>query len=400
MGTGRYPPGTSDEVADSRTEDETLARDDGWPVADQYRVDPTEGPVEDETIVLQQDVPPEPPRKFPPDIGRGLAAALLGVLLIVILVPAGLWLASNVDDDEPAAATTDTNTFDTSIEQPPTVPAQRSVPDLVGRPLAEARQVLENADLIVRVRGVESERPPDVVLRMAPAPGTEVDVNSVVVLTVSRGVQRVAVPDVEGLTAAEAAGVLREAGLEPDTRPVPSDEPEGTVVAQSPAAEEEVAPGTEVVLDVAEARATQPPPTTTPEPATVRVPSLVGMRAAAARERLRAIGLRPTQRPVESSRPAGEVVGQSPGAGAEVREGATVTLRVSTGPATIAVPDVVGLSESAAIRDLEAAGFVVTVVDEPTLEPTEDGFVLRQSPPGGSDRRKGATVTITVARFT
>jgi beta-lactam-binding protein with PASTA domain len=396
MGTGRYPPGTSDEAADSPIEEQTLATEDDWRVAEEYRVEPTDAPVDDGgTIVLQQDVPPEPPRKFPPDLGSGLAAALLGVLLAVILVPAGIWLASNAGDE---AATADTNTFDTGIEQLPTIPAKRRVPDLVGRPLAEARQLLDNGGLQMRVRGVDSERPLDEVLRMEPAPGTKVDANAVVVLTVSRGVERVAVPDVERLAATEAADVLREAGLEPETRQVSSDEPEGTVVAQSPTAEEEVAPGTEVVLDVAEARATEPPPTTT-EAATVRVPSLVGMRAAAARERLRGFGLRLTQRPVQSSRPAGEVVRQSPGAGAELREGGIVTLRVSTGPATIAVPDVVGLSESAAIRDLESAGFVVSVVDEPTVEPTEDGFVLRQSPPGGESRRKGATVTITIARF-
>jgi serine/threonine-protein kinase len=405
MGTGRYPSGASDEAAETPTEERTLATDDEWRVTDQYRVEPPgRAPVDDgETIVLQQDVPPEPPRGFPPDLGPGVLAALLGVLLVVILVPAGLWLASNSDDDEPATA--DTNTFDTGIEEPPatappTAPAQRRVPDLVGRPLAEARQQLENEGFRVRVRRVESERPRGDVVRLAPRPGTEVDARSIVVLTVSSGVERVAVPDVEGLTASEAVDLLRAAGLAPETRLVPSDEPAGTVVAQSPAAEEEVAAGTEVVLDVAAASSTQPPTTTTPEQTTVRVPSVVGMRAAAARERLRALGLRPTQRPIESPRPAGEVVRQSPGAGADLREGGVVTLRVSTGPATIAVPDVVGLSESAAIRDLEAAGFVVSVVDEPTVEPTEDGFVLRQDPPGGASRRKGATVTITVARFT
>ena len=235
---------------------------------------------------------------------------------------------------------------------------------------------------------------------MVPEPGTEVDVRSVIALTVSSGAERVVVPDVEGLTSSEAIDLLRGVGLASETRLVPSDEPEGTVIAQSPAAEDEVAAGTEVVLDVAESDSSEPPPTTTTEPATVRVPNLVGMRAAAARDRLRALGLRPTQRPVQSSRPAGEVVRQSPGAGAEVREGGIVTLRVSTGPATVAVPDVVGLSEAAAIRDLESAGFVVSVVDEPTVEPTEDGFVLRQNPRGGASRRKGSTVTITVARFT
>ena len=135
------------------------------------------------------------------------------------------------------------------------------------------------------------------------------------------------------------------------------------------------------------------------EPTTVRVPNLVGMRAADARSRLRSLGLGSTQRPVESPRPAGEVVSQSPGAGAELREGGTVTLRVSTGPASVAVPDVVGLSEAAATRDLEAAGFVVQVVDEPTVEPAEDGTVLAQSPSAGASRREGSTVTITVARL-
>jgi beta-lactam-binding protein with PASTA domain len=404
MGTGRYPPGASDEAAHSPTEEQTLASDEDWRVAEQYRtepVEPADRPVDDGDIVIQQDVPPEPPRKFPPDIGPGLLAALLGVLLVAILVPTALWLASRDDD----TATTDTNTFDTGPETlPPTTtpsaPAQRGVPDLVGRPLAEARRLLENGNFRVRVRRVESQRPRGEVLRMAPKPATEVDVRSIVVLTVSSGAERVVVPDVEGLTASEAIDLLRGVGLASETRLVPSDEPEGTVIAQSPAAEEEVAAGTEVVLDVAEAGSTEPPPPTTTEPATVRVPNLVGMRAAAARERLRALGLRPTQRPVQSSRPAGEVVRQSPGAGAEVREGGIVTLRVSTGPATIAVPDVVGLSEAAAIRDLESAGFVVSVVDEPTVEPTEDGFVLRQNPPGGASRRKGSTVTITVARFT
>ena len=400
MGTGRYPVGTSDEAADTPVEETTLASDDDWRVAEQYRTEPLDGQPDDgDAIVLQQDVPPEPPRRFPPDVGPGVAAAALGVLLAVILVPAGIWLASNTGDDE--ASATETRTFDTGTEEPPpTVLAPRAVPDLIGRPLAEARRVLENRDLRVRVRQAESERPRGEVLLQAPEPGTDVDVSSIVVLTVSSGVERIVVPDLEGMTAAEAVAALRDAGLEPTTRRVDSDEPEGTVVSQSPSAGEEVAPQATVTLDVAKARATTPPPpTTTPEPATVRVPSLVGMRAAAARERLRALGLRPRQRPVVSSSPAGEVVGQSPSAGAELREGGAVTLRVSTGPASVAVPDVIGMTEAAAIRELEAAGFLVTVVDEPIAEPTEDGFVVGQNPPAGTDRRKGSTVTITVGRF-
>jgi eukaryotic-like serine/threonine-protein kinase len=234
------------------------------------------------------------------------------------------------------------------------------------------------------------------VVSQSPKAGAEAEPRSVVVLTVSGEGAQVTVPDVEGMSATEATTALREAALGSRKTLVPSDERDGTIIDQNPAAGEKVPKRTVIALLVAEASAT-PPPTT--QPTTIRMPNLVGMRAADARSRLRALGLRSTQRPVESPRPPGEVVSQSPSAGAELREGGTVTLRVSTGPATIAVPDVVGLDEASASRQLEAAGFVVRIVDEPTIEPTEDGVVLQQSPAAGTSTREGSTVTITVARL-
>ena len=74
-------------------------------------------------------------------------------------------------------------------------------------------------------------------------------------------------------------------------------------------------------------------------------------------------------------------------------------LSISTGPAQLSVPDVVGLDEESARRELEAAGFEVQVVDEPTEVVEEDGIVLDQDPAGGSSRPKGSVVTITVSRF-
>jgi beta-lactam-binding protein with PASTA domain len=398
MGTGRYPDGAADDAADASAEETTLA-DGEWPVAEQYRVEPSEKPVEDGTVVIEQQVRPDDPapfRRFPPDLGPGLLAALLAVLLLLLLIPAGLWLAGRSDDDPQASAGTET--LPTTTTEPPatTTPAATTVPDVTGRTVTQARELLEDAKLRSRVRRVDSDRPPNEVVTQNPEAGTEGKPGSIVVLTVTGAPARILVPDIEGTPAGEATATLLDAGLKVRTRLVPSDAPEGTVLGQSPAAGEEVPRGTLIALQIAEPRAT-PPPTT--EPTTIRVPNLVGMRAADARSRLRALGLRSTQRPVESARAAGEVVSHSPGAGAEIREGATVTLSVSTGPASVAIPDVVGLNEAAAIQGLEAAGFVVRVVDEPTIEPTEDGVVLQQSPPAGTSRPEGATVTITVARF-
>lgn len=161
------------------------------------------------------------------------------------------------------------------------------------------------------------------------------------------------------------------------------------MIAQTPKGGEEVGPETVVLLEIA---------MPAPEP-TIAVPDLIGLASSEARSRLRDLGLRVTQKPVESPRPRGTVVRQSPGAGTQVREGRTVTLTVSTGPARVEVPDVVGLDEQAARQELEAAGFEVTTVDQPTDNVDEDGVVLAQSPRGGSSRSEGSLVTITVARF-
>jgi beta-lactam-binding protein with PASTA domain len=92
-------------------------------------------------------------------------------------------------------------------------------------------------------------------------------------------------------------------------------------------------------------------------------------------------------------------VSQSPRAGAGLRKGGTVTLRVSTGPTKLDVPDVTGLDEQSARAELEGAGFQVQVIDESVTDPAQDGVVLRQSPRGGSSAAESAVVTLTVGRL-
>jgi beta-lactam-binding protein with PASTA domain len=410
MTAARDQSGSS--AGDTNTEDATLA-DEEWPVAEHYRVEPVESTVaEDDTIVVEQPPPVDPTqsRRFAPDPSRGLVAGLLAALVALLLIPAGFWLASREGDETEATAgtaTLDATTTTPTTTQPRTTPGRtgREVPYVSGRTLPEARELLQTANLRVRVRRIASDRPRDEVLNQAPSPGIRAGPSSIVVLTVSGGPARIVVPGVEGIAASEALRTLRELGLRARARPVTSVEQHGTVIAQHPAPGEEVAKETTIALQIAQAEAATTPsstPSTPPppsEPTTVRVPSLVGTRSADARARLRELGLRSTQRPVESSRPAGTVVSQSPGAGARVREESTVTLRISTGPATVAIPDVVGLDEASAVAELEAAGFVVQVTEETTLEQGEDGIVVDQRPTPGSNRHEGTTVAISVARF-
>ena len=199
----------------------------------------------------------------------------------------------------------------------------------------------------------------------------------------------VAVPDVVGDPASQATRRLRNADLRPETRLVTSSRAAGTVVKQTPSAGNRLASGGVVTLDVAKARPV----------VTVRVPQLVGRTVTEAKQVLRSVALSSSVTTVSSSKEAGTVLGQSPAAGAKVRRGSVVSLRVSTGPALVTVPDVTGLDEGDARAALRGDGFDVEVVDQPTDDSSQDGVVIDQSPRGSTDAREGSTVTITVARF-
>ena len=87
-------------------------------------------------------------------------------------------------------------------------------------------------------------------------------------------------------------------------------------------------------------------------------------------------------------------MGQSPTAGKRVRRGSQVTIFASTG--AITVPDVTGQNRKSAVTTLKRAGFVVSVTEQETTDPTQVNRVISEFPPGGSRGQRGDTVTISV----
>lgn len=387
-GDDELPPGGDGE---EDTAELTVA-DDEWPVPPEYRdARPPVAPVEPAPAPPVADQPAAAARRrLPPTVAPGLLA------LALLLVLGGLVLAfalrddpaagerAQRDDTPPTTPTTTTQETETTTSAP-TV----SVPDVSGGTVAEARERLAERGLEARVREVEAEQPEGEVVEQTPGPGREVRQDTAVVLVVSSGPPSVEVPDVVGLLRGRAQSEVREAGLVADVRTSTSSVRPGTVLEQSPAAGAQVDPESRVRLVVA----------AKPEPQRVRVPRVVGLPVADARARLRDAGLRSTVTRVESTREAGTVVRQSPPRGSSVREGQVVGLEVSSGPALVTVPDVVGLDEASARQELQAAGFSVRVVEEETSEPSEDGLVVAQRPVGGSSAQPDAVVTITVAVF-
>ena len=83
----------------------------------------------------------------------------------------------------------------------------------------------------------------------------------------------------------------------------------------------------------------------------------------------------------------GMVIGTEPAAGTQLSTGQGVTLLISRGANTVAVPNVVGLDEQAALAALQNAGLSGVEVQRDSTEP--EGKVLSQSPGAGQAVGRG-----------
>jgi len=140
------------------------------------------------------------------------------------------------------------------------------------------------------------------------------------------------------------------------------------------------------------------PPSPQPPPPG-NVPNVVGLDLAQATSTLTAAGFSVSSSSVDSIKPSGTVVTQSPAGGSSAARGTTVHLEISTGvAATATVPGVTGQSVGAAQAALQGAGFVVSIIDKIVTNPSQYDVVLSQSPGAGSTAKQGSVVKITVGR--
>jgi beta-lactam-binding protein with PASTA domain len=96
---------------------------------------------------------------------------------------------------------------------------------------------------------------------------------------------------------------------------------------------------------------------------------------------------------------AGTVMEIRPGPGELIAKGSDVLIIVSNGPEPVTVPAVVGRTEAQARNTLTEVGLVpsVTYVDVAAGSP-DDGRVVAQSLPAGTQVDPGTEITITVGR--
>ncbi len=203
----------------------------------------------------------------------------------------------------------------------------------------------------------------------------------------------VVVPNVIGERTNRATERLGQAGFEVDqVTQVASPRPVGIVVRQDPkgSADRDCAfvgyfcsnPGVELFVSSG--------------PSDVEIPDVAGLSRDDAELELEQAGFEVSiERQPSDEYPGGRAIGTEPPAGDEAPAGSTVTLLISSGPATVKVPALVGLTLEAARQKLSERGLELSSTEEESDRPAEE--VIGQSPDAGTAVEPGSTVELTVS---
>lgn len=163
----------------------------------------------------------------------------------------------------------------------------------------------------------------------------------------------------------------------------------GQIMHQEPAGGLMVAKGTELYLTISMGK----------EPNVKLMEDLVGITQDRATSFLMGQGLKPLVREEASDDyPAGYVVHTDPAAGAELSDGQTVRLFVSTGPSTVTgkMPNLLGVMKERALEFLDQCGFQnVTVTGVYSTE--EKGRVVTQSEKAGTTLDVNTHITLEIS---
>jgi serine/threonine-protein kinase len=303
--------------------------------------------------------------------------ALGAFVALILLVVGGVLLFQALGGD------------DTNAE-----PTQFVLDDYTNRPLEEV-----TADLTAKnIRFVTTPEESSLVavnfvVRTDPPAGTLILKDDTVEVFFNPDPQMVPVPNVVTLPITEASSLLAADGFVVGTitNEERDDLAENTVISSDPAAGTPALQGTVVNLVVAAPLSS------------VQVPGdVIGMTEVEARALLQAAPydfVVTTDVRSSPTVPAGTVMEIRPGPGELVTKGSDVLIIVSDGPEPVRVPAVVGRTEAQARNTLTEEGLVpsVSYVDVAAGSP-DDGRVVAQSLPAGSQVDPGTGITITVGR--
>jgi beta-lactam-binding protein with PASTA domain len=203
-----------------------------------------------------------------------------------------------------------------------------------------------------------------------------------IVIVVAKPKQKL-VPAVVGTDLVAATEVLDDAGFDVRAKRVVNVGAVGKVLGQDPEGGVKADDGSTVALTVSGG------------PGEGTVPDVSGLPEPKARAALESAGYQPSdQKQFSTAVPSGNAISTDPEGGTRRRKDTPVTLVISKGPQTVAVPDVAGDTENAAKAALQQAGLKVQVNQQRSNQ--SPGDVLSQSPAAGDVVVLGSVVEIIV----
>jgi serine/threonine-protein kinase len=254
-----------------------------------------------------------------------------------------------------------------------------TVPRVTGMTTAAAAAELRGAGFTVTIGAakLDNQLAKGHVIRSVPASGQRVGNGSQITLIPSAGPHRRSMPQVTGLTLADAQAALRHAGLTPGpvTKETSGTIAAGIVVSTTPAAG--------IMWP-------QPQPVRLVVSAGPPMPDFVGQPKEAAEAWAAANGVSLDEvTAAKSDAPADTIVRQSVAPGGAFTKGQVIIIRISPGPPQVAIPNVDGMKVEQATQVLEKLGFSVTVNQVGPLDNVFNYSPNNQAP-------KGSTITLWV----
>ena len=245
------------------------------------------------------------------------------------------------------------------------------VPDLTGVDEAVARNEIAGNGWMIETERERCDAVPEIdhVVRTVPVAGEMLDEGETFVIVVSDGYELRTLPELTGMTVADANQSLTDLRLVPIEAPAEFSEeaPAGTVIRWQVQENAALVAGAQVLPDTTVVITASLGPE--PRPA----PNLANLTAAEATAALDALQLVTAQGEDVFSNDVevGRVVTQAPPVDTPVERGGTVTFQLSKGPDLVAIPDLTALLYPAAEAVLTEAGFTVNSL----LGTTEGTFV-------------------------
>lgn len=303
---------------------------------------------------------------------------------------AGVAVSDGAMPAEDAMAEEMTTTTAGSAPTTETTVTRLQVPNLVGQNVESAARQLTDLGFSVEVVGRQTANvQPGTVIQQKPDAGNLVALPLSVVLYIPRVSS---LPPMVGRSADAVCVELRALGLVCNRVNQNHDQiPAGSVIATNPVEGARFSEGSSVALTVSTGPVTN-----------ITIPDVAGLSREEAEAALSQAGFITIAFATRSAdAPKDQVFGSSPAAGEILASNRPITILISTGSATPAVPELVGRTQAEAEQLLTELGLAVqiTAIDLPADDPGI-GMVVATDPEQGTEVALGSTVTITVGTET